>query len=180
VAEPRLGADGPRAGAATHRSSGGRIIHRLSHLPIFGHHPHSHEHEPTASTSSGIPPWKTLIAVGLADGLTPSPSALVVLIAAISLHRVGLGIALIVSFSVGLATVLASISLGLLFFRQAMDGISRMASTTHLPLVSRIAPSLTSEGLIVRVLPMAGAIALVAVGLLLTLRALGQPVGVTV
>jgi nickel/cobalt transporter (NicO) family protein len=160
--------------------SGGQLMHRLSHLPIFGHHRHSHEHEPTASTSTGIPPWKTLIAVGLADGLTPSPSALVVLIAAISLHRISLGIALIVSFSVGLATVLAAISLGLLFFRQAMDGVSRRVSSTRVPFVSRIAPSLTSEGPIVRALPMAGAIALVAVGLLLTLRALGQPVGVSI
>ena len=52
--------------------SGGRIMHRLSHLPIFGHHHHSHDHAP-APTAGGIPPWKTLIAVGLADGLTPSP-----------------------------------------------------------------------------------------------------------
>ena len=159
---------------------GGRLMHRLSHLSIFGHHHHSHEHASAAPTSGGIPPWKTLIAVGLADGLTPSPSALVVLIAAISLHRVGLGIALIVSFSIGLATVLAVISLGLLFFRQAMNGVSRRVSSTRVPFVSRIAPSLTSEGIVVRALPMAGAIALVAVGLLLTLRALGQPVGVSI
>ena len=98
------------------------------------------------------------------------------LIAAVSLHRIGLGIALIVAFSVGLATVLAAISLGLLFFRQAMDGVSRRVSSTRVPFVSRIAPSLTSEGIVVRALPMAGAIALVVVGLLLTLRALGQPV----
>jgi ABC-type nickel/cobalt efflux system permease component RcnA len=151
----------------------------LSHLPIFGHY-QSHEHQPTSSTSTGIPPWKTLIAIGLADGLTPSPSALVVLIAAISLHRISLGIALIVVFSVGHATVLAAISLGLLFFRQTMDGVSRRVSSTRVPFISRIAPSLTSEGIIVRALPMAGAIALVTVGLLLTLRALGQPVGVSI
>jgi nickel/cobalt transporter (NicO) family protein len=159
--------------------SGGHLMHHLSHLPIFGHH-HSHEHTAAAPTSGGIPPWKTLIAVGLADGLTPSPSALVVLIAAISLHRISLGIALIVAFSVGLATVLAAISLGLLFFRHAMDGVSRRVSSTRVPFVSRIAPSLTSEGIIVRALPMVGAIALVTVGLLLTLRAVGQPAGVSI
>jgi ABC-type nickel/cobalt efflux system permease component RcnA len=159
--------------------SGGRIMHRLAHLPIFGHHHHSHEHALTPAKASGIPPWKTLIAVGLADGLTPSPSALVVLIAAVSLHRIGLGIALIVAFSAGLATVLTSISLGLLVFRRAMDRFSRRISSTRVPLLSRVAPSLTSEGVVVRALPMAGALALVAVGLMLTLRALGQPVAIS-
>jgi nickel/cobalt exporter len=155
--------------------SGGRILHKLSHALPFGYHHHEHDHAP-ASASSGVPPWKTLVAIGLADGLTPSPSALVVLLAAVSLHRIGLGIALIVSFSVGLATVLAGISLGLLFFRGAMDGLSRLASATRVPIISRIAPSLAGEGVIVRALPMAGALALVAVGLLLTLSALGQPI----
>ena len=153
--------------------SGGRVIHKLSHALPFGHH-HEHDHAP--ATSDGVPPWKTLVAIGLADGLTPSPSALVVLLAAVSLHRIGLGIALIVSFSVGLATVLAGISLGLLFFRGAMDGLSRRGSAMRLPIISRIAPSLASEGVVVRTLPMAGALALVVVGLLLTLSALGQPI----
>lgn len=155
--------------------SGGRIMHKLSHALPLGHHHHEHDHAP-AATSNGVPPWKTLIAIGLADGLTPSPSALVVLLAAVSLHRIGLGIALIVSFSVGLATVLACISLGLLFFHGAMDGLSRRASATRLPVISRIAPSLAGEGIVVRALPMVGALALVVVGLLLTLSALGQPI----
>ena len=67
-------------------------------------------------------------------------------------------------------------SIDLLFFRGAMDSLSRRASATRLPVISRIAPSLASEGIIVRALPMAGALALVAVGLLLTLSALGRPV----
>jgi ABC-type nickel/cobalt efflux system permease component RcnA len=159
--------------------SGGRIMRRLSHLPIFGHHHRSHDHAPVTATADGIPPWKSLIAIGLADGLTPSPSALVVLIAAVSLHRIGLGIALIVAFSAGLATVLASISLGLLVFRRAMDRFSHRIASGRVPLLSRVVPSLTSEGVVVRALPMAGALALVAVGLLLTLRALGQPVAIS-
>src|SRR4029079_7478718 len=113
--------------------SGGRIMHKLSHALPFAHN-HSHDHRP-AARSNGVPPWKTLIAVGLADGLTPSPSALVVLLAAVSLHRITLGLALIVSFSVGLAAVLGGISLGLLFFRGAMDGLSRRTSASRLPLV---------------------------------------------
>jgi len=156
---------------------GGRFLHKLSHLPLFGHHHHhSHDHSAAAMSTKGMPPWKTLIGVGLADGLTPSPSALVVLLAAISLHRVGLGVALIVSFSAGLAAVLAAISLVLLFFRRAMDGLSHRAATTRLPLAPRLVASLSGEGAAMRALPMTGALALVAVGVLLTLRALGQPI----
>ena len=152
---------------------GGRLLHRLSHLPGLGHH-HHHDHAPSP-TSDGIPPWRTLIGIGLADGLTPSPSALVVLLAAVSLHRIGLGIALIVAFSVGLAVVLAGISLGLLFFKQAMDAVGRRAQMLNVPLVPRIAGSFSAEGAAMRVLPLTGAFVLVAVGIALTLRALGQP-----
>lgn len=154
---------------------GGRLLHKLSHLPLFGHHHHhSHDHAPAAS-SSGIPPWKTLIGVGLADGLTPSPSALVVLLAAVSLHRVGLGIALIVAFSIGLAVVLAGISLGLLFFKQAIDAMTRRAESLRLPLARRVVSSFSGDGVAMQALPLTGAVALVIVGILLTLRALGQP-----
>lgn len=154
---------------------GGRLLHRLSRLPLFGHHHHhDHDHAP-AATSDGIPPWRTLIGIGLADGLTPSPSALVVLLAAVSLHRIGLGIALIVSFSVGLAVVLAGISLGLLFFKQAMDAVGRRAQSLNVPLVPRIVGSFSAEGAAMRVLPLTGAVVLLVVGIALTLRALGQP-----
>ena len=156
--------------------SGGRIMHKISHALPFGHH-HHHEHaHAVEATPDGAPPWKSLFAIGLADGLTPSPSALVVLLAAVALDRIGLGIALIVSFSLGLATVLAGISLGLLFFRGAMDGLSRRVSMTRLPFVASIAPSLSSEGIVVRALPMVGATALLVVGVLLTLSALGRPI----
>lgn len=151
---------------------GGRLLHRLSHLSFVGHH--HHDHDP-AVTSGGIPPWRTLIGIGLADGLTPSPSALVVLLAAVSLHRIGLGIALIVAFSVGLAVVLAGISLGLLFFKGAMDAVGRHAQALNVPFVPRIAGSFSDEGAAMRVLPLTGAVVLLAVGVALTLRGLGQP-----
>ena len=48
----------------------------------------------------------SLIALGASGGLVPCPSALVVLLSAISLGRVGLGILLLVGFSAGLAVVL--------------------------------------------------------------------------
>ena len=56
-------------------------------------------HEPTRRAGAA------LLAVGISGGLLPCPSALVVLLAAISLHRVALGLLLIVAFSVGLAAL---------------------------------------------------------------------------
>ncbi|MEX0683274.1 MAG: hypothetical protein WD904_08085 [Dehalococcoidia bacterium] len=145
---------------------GGRFLHKLTHLLPWRHHHHHDHDEPPAQT--GVSPWRSLIALGLADGLTPSPSALIVLLAAVSLGRIGLGIALIVAFSVGLSAVLAGISLGLLYARQVIDRVR-----AH-PLVARVplAASLTGESAIVRVLPLTGAVVLVGVGAVLTLRAL--------
>ena len=54
---------------------------------------------------------KGLVAVGISGGLIPCPTALVVLLAAISLHRVAFGLVLIVAFSVGLAAVVSGIGL---------------------------------------------------------------------
>ncbi len=150
---------------------GSGLLHRLSHLLPF----HHHHHDAPAPAADGPPPWRTLIGIGLADGLTPSPSALVVLLAAVSLHRIGLGIALIVAFSVGLALVLAGVSLALLVFKQVMDGASRRAQSWKLPYAGNVAGAFTSEGVMMRALPLTGAVLLLGVGVVLTLRALGEP-----
>jgi ABC-type nickel/cobalt efflux system permease component RcnA len=151
---------------------GGRILHALSHRLPFGNHHHHHE---ASAPDSGVPPWRSLIALGLADGLTPSPSALVVLLAAVSLDRVGLGIGLIMAFSAGLATVLAVVSLVLLYARQVMDGISRRFNGVRLPVLGPVGAQLSADGAVMRVLPLGGAMALVGVGLVLLVRALEQP-----
>ena len=48
----------------------------------------------------------SLIGLGASGGLVPCPSALVLLLSAISLGRTGLGMMLLVGFSAGLACVL--------------------------------------------------------------------------
>lgn len=73
-------------------------------LHLSGHH----EHE--------LPPRlgvRSIVAMGVAGGLLPCPSALLVLLAAIQLHRVVYGLVLIVAFSIGLAGVLTGIGVGL-------------------------------------------------------------------
>jgi nickel/cobalt transporter (NicO) family protein len=107
------------------------------------HHHHDHEHR------------RGLLAVGISGGLLPCPSALVVLLAAISLHRVGFGLLLIVAFSLGLASVIT--------------GIGLVAVTAK-----RAFARLSLEGAVVRALPALSAVAIVALGLVMTVRSLPQ------
>ena len=51
----------------------------------------------------------SLLGLGISGGIVPCPSALVVLLSAIALHRIVLGLLLIVAFSAGLASVLVLI-----------------------------------------------------------------------
>ena len=79
-----------------------------------GHHHHHHHHHHHGPPAGEPVTTRSLVALGAAGGLVPCPSALVVLIAAISQHRVGLGMALIVAFSLGLATTLSGLGLAVL------------------------------------------------------------------
>jgi nickel/cobalt exporter len=83
--------------------------HEHSHDHGHHHHHHDHDHEHDR-THSHVPPEQitmgSLIALGASGGLVPCPSALVLLLSAISLGRTGLGIVLLLGFSAGLAAVL--------------------------------------------------------------------------
>jgi ABC-type nickel/cobalt efflux system permease component RcnA len=94
------------------------------------HHHHDHGDEITG---------KGLVAVGVSGGLLPCPSALVVLLAALSLHRLAFGLVLILAFSLGLALSITGIGLvaGLakqVFARRSFDG----AVVRALPVVSAL------------------------------------------
>jgi nickel/cobalt transporter (NicO) family protein len=128
-------------GASVLRS---RWRHRRAHA--HGHHHHHHEHEHGLSRRS-------LIAVGVSGGLLPCPSALVVLLAAISLHRVAFGMLLVVAFSVGLALTITGIGLAAVLARGAFRRLS-------------------FDGRTVSLLPTASALVIVAAGLLMTFHAL--------
>jgi nickel/cobalt transporter (NicO) family protein len=81
------------------------------------HHHHHHHHEHDLSRRS-------LVAVGVSGGLLPCPSALVVLLAAISLHRVGYGLLLMVAFSLGLALTVTGIGLVAVLARNTFARVS--------------------------------------------------------
>jgi len=127
-------------GATVFRS---RFRHR-GHAHGHTHH-HHHEHE--------APSRRSLVAVGVTGGLLPCPSALVVLLAAISLHRVAFGMLLIVAFSAGLALSITGIGLVAVFAKQVFKRAS-------------------FEGRLVRLLPAASALVILAAGLAMTVHAL--------
>ncbi len=87
------------------------------------HHHHSHDHP----HSHGSGRW-SLAGVGLAGGLVPSPSALVVLLGAIGLGRVWFGVLLVVAYGLGMAGTLTAAGLLLLSVQRRLAGRTNVFS----------------------------------------------------
>lgn len=81
--------------------------------PHHHDHDHPHRHEPMRA--------RGLVALGFAGGLVPSPSALVVLLGAIALHRAWFGVALVVAYGLGMAATLTGAGLLLSRARRSLD-----------------------------------------------------------
>ena len=96
------------------------------------HHGDGHVHVHEASMTN-------LVALGASGGLVPCPSALVLLLTAVSLGRTGLGLVLLVAFSAGLAVVLTGIGLLVLYAKHWLPDGQKAASHAvfrYLPVVS--------------------------------------------
>jgi ABC-type nickel/cobalt efflux system permease component RcnA len=126
-----------------------RMRHRRAHVHDHHHH-HDHDHDHSHDQTLSL---RGLLGVGISGGLIPCPTALVVLLAAISLHRVGYGLVLIVAFSLGLAATISGIGL-------VAVSAKRLSSRVRL------------DGTVVRVLPALSAAVVLLLGVGMTLRAL--------
>jgi ABC-type nickel/cobalt efflux system permease component RcnA len=115
-------------------------------------HGHGHSHDHHHDHTHAAPSRRSLLAVGISGGLLPCPSALVVLLAAISLHRIAFGLLLIVAFSAGLALSITGVGL-----------LAVLARSTF--------RRLSFEGRLMRLLPAASALVILAAGVAMTLRA---------
>jgi ABC-type nickel/cobalt efflux system permease component RcnA len=112
----------------SHAHSHGTIVH--SHGGV------EHSHLPPGADGSPIT-WRSLLALGISGGLLPCPSALVVLLSAISLHRVGYGLLLVIAFSVGLAGTLTTVGLAFVYAGKLIKRPMRWGWLTRvLPVVS--------------------------------------------
>lgn len=129
----------------------------------YGDHSHHHEDHPhehrAHSYSNGLlqtggggrPGGRSLLTLGISGGLLPCPSALVVLLAAVSFQNVPLGMGLVAAFSVGLAGVLTAVGLLVVYGGRVLSRsgfahqVGRSAPAQALPALS--AAGITLAGL---------------------------------
>jgi nickel/cobalt transporter (NicO) family protein len=145
--------------------------HDHAHLHKHHHHDHSHEHEHhhhhgplvhdhgDGLVHSHMPDevsLGSLIALGASGGLVPCPSAMVVLLSAIALGRVGLGLILLVAFSLGLAGVLMAIGLVVLYAKHLLPDSKKSAAHPAF-----------------RLIPVFSAGVIVCIGIIMTAASLG-------
>ena len=112
------------------------------------HHGHGHSHEIPNKVTLG-----SLLTLGISGGIVPCTGALVILLLAVALHRIAFGLLLLVTFSVGLASIL--IAIGVLIVKAR-------------PLVERF----SGDGRWIQRLPIASAVVIIAVGCAITFRTL--------
>jgi len=121
---------------------------RLRARKGHSHHHHHHHHDDGLSK-------KGIVAMGASAGLLPCPSALVVLLAALAQHQVPLGLGLIVVFSLGLAATLTALGLVVVY-------------------AQRLSARLRVPGRVAAALPALSSLAIVAIGVVMTAKALPQ------
>lgn len=132
-------------------------------------HSHSHSHTPQPGERAGGPARTRksrtgLIGMGVAGGLVPSPSALVVLLGAVALGRTAFGVLLVVGYGLGMAATLTLAGLLLVRLRDRFEARADKYVRLRAPFAR-----LAGIG------PAASAALVLAVGALLTLRAAAGP-----
>ena len=123
---------------------------------MHSHGGRAHSHLPPGADGAPVS-WRSLLALGISGGLLPCPSALVVLLSAISLGRVGYGLLLVVTFSIGLAATLTAIGLAFVYAGRFMK-LSATSSSSRL----------------VRALPAVSAFVIMCIGIVVCYEALAQ------
>jgi nickel/cobalt transporter (NicO) family protein len=142
--------------------------HTHSHVHSVHSHSHSgheHTHSHDGYTHSHLPPGadgskvsiRSLVALGVSGGLVPCPAALVLLLSAISLGRLGFGMVLVVAFSVGLAIVLTGIGILMIYAKRLFERFSFETRVPRLlPVASALVISLAGVVILVGSLKQAG------------------------
>jgi ABC-type nickel/cobalt efflux system permease component RcnA len=121
--------------------------------PHRHHGAHAHHH-----SADGPVSLRALLALGITGGIVPCPAALVVLLSAVALRRVGFGLLLIVAFSAGLAAVLIGIGFLMVSARRFMARFQGEGPliTRWLPLTSAAVIALSGVVIAVQALASAG------------------------
>ena len=123
--------------------------HGLEHR----HGGQTHHHAPTPGSTIT---WRSLFALGLAGGLIPSTSALLILLGSIAAGRPAFGFVLVVAFGLGMAAVMSGIGLAIVAARGRLDRL----------------PAGRGVGRIREAVPLVAAALVFGFGLVLTIQAI--------
>lgn len=110
------------------------VLRRRAHSHAHGHdhghdHGDGHRHDHPHGTDSHHRSRRWgLAGIGIAGGLVPSPSALVVLLAAIGLGRTAFGVLLVVAYGAGMAATLTGAGLLLLAVQRRLTAVTNRTS----------------------------------------------------
>lgn len=129
--------------AVANRQSRGRLSddhgHDHGHVHDHGHahdHPHDHGHSHAIAGTAPLH-FPSAVVAAMSGGIAPCPAAIVVLLTALHLHRVGYGLFLIVVFSLGLAGILAGLGMAI------VHGAAWLQRRSGFARVARVAPLIT-------------------------------------
>ncbi|GAA4165383.1 hypothetical protein GCM10022251_51290 [Phytohabitans flavus] len=115
--------------------------HDHAHDHAHGHdHDHDHGHHHRHHRGDGR---LGLAGIGIAGGLVPSPSAIVVLLAAIGLGRTAFGVVLVLAYGVGMAATLTAVGLALVSAQRRLGRLPKLPTSLSRR-ISRLAPAGTA------------------------------------
>ena len=114
-----------------------RLAGRADHVHLFGGHhhhgdghhhhhhgdgDHHHHHGPPPESARTTAGWARLVLMGLGGGIIPCWDAVLLLLAATALNRVGFALPLLFAFSAGLGAVLVLLGVGVVYAHKAGAG----------------------------------------------------------
>ncbi|MEP6896375.1 MAG: hypothetical protein ABI986_12275, partial [Chloroflexota bacterium] len=129
--------------------------HDHSHDHHHGHDDHNdadHSHMPPGADGTPVT-WRSLLMLGISGGIIPCPSALVVLLGAIALNRIGFGLILVLAFSFGLAGALTAIGMTFIY-------------------AGRLFSRFPSQGKLIQFLPVLSALIVSGIGAAISFKAM--------
>jgi ABC-type nickel/cobalt efflux system permease component RcnA len=148
-----------------HAAHGQFHSHDHDHIHVHDAHSHGHDHHHSHDHNhvdhSHMPPGadgspitlRSLLALGISGGIIPCPSALVVLLGAIALNKIGFGLVLVLAFSLGLAGALTAIGMTFIY-------------------AGRFFGRFSSQGRLFQILPVLSALFVSAIGVTISIKAL--------
>lgn len=114
--------------------------HSHAHARGIPHHHHDRGEHSHSHAIPGSAPlhFRSAVLAAMSGGIAPCPAAIVVLLTALHMHRVGYGLLLIVVFSLGLAAILSGLGLAV------VRGASWLSRRSQFARVATFAPIATA------------------------------------